>query len=186
MLSLNELKVGSIIKFEEKPFEVLWAEHTKVGRGGAILRTKIRNLTDGSTIDKTFKGNDKLEQIFLEQKPYQYLYCENHEFYFMHPESFEQIALSKNYVGDKSKFLREGTEVEIVFYENNPISLILPIKMEFEITYTEPGLRGDTKSSTALKSAQIDTGAEIKVPLFIEKGEKIIIDTRSGKYVERA
>lgn len=186
MLSLNEIKVGKIIKYNDNPFEVIWSEHSKQGRGGAILRTKIKNLTNGVIIEKTFKGNEKLESLDLDRKKFQYLYSEGDNYYFMDPISFEQIALNKSNVGDKKNYLLEETEVEIVFYENNPIALNLPIKMTFNITYTEPGVKGDTKSSSATKPAKIATGATILVPLFIENGEKIIVDTRYGKYVERA
>lgn len=186
MLSLNEIKTGTIIKFEDKPYQVQWVEHTKLGRGGAILRTKIKNLTNGVTLDKTFKGNERLEEADLERKKHQYLYAEDDSYHFMNPDNFEQITLEKENIGDKYKYLKEGTEAEILFYENMPIAINLPIKMSFKIVYTEPGLKGDTKSSTALKPAKIDTGAEIKVPLFITTDETIIVDTRTGKYVERA
>jgi len=186
MISLNEVKTDIIIKIDNKPFKIQWVEHTKLGRGGAILRTKIKNLINGTTIEKTFRGNDKIEKVYLERKKYQYLYSEENHYYFMDPESFEQITIEKEHIEDNCRYLREGTKTEILFYENNPIAINIPIKMTFKITYTEPGLRGDTKSSTALKPATLDTGAEIKVPLFIKTGDEIIIDTRSGKYVERA
>ncbi len=186
MLSLNEVKTGRVVKYNEKPYQVLWSEHTKVGRGGAILRSKIKDLTTGVIIDKTFKGNEKIEELELDKKKYQYLYAEENEYFFMDPISFEQISLNAEQVGDNKNYLFEGVVCEIIFYEGNPISLILPIKMTFEITYTEPGLKGDTKSSSSSKPAKIQTGATIQVPLFIENGEKIIVDTRTGKYIERA
>lgn len=186
MLSLNEIKTGTIIKYNDKPFEVQWVEHTKIGRGGAILRTKIKDLISGSIIEKTFKGNEKLDDAYLERKKHQYLYSEGDNFYFMNPENFEQITIEKTNIGENYKFLKEGTEAEILFFENMPIAINLPIKMNFKITYTEPGLRGDTKSSTSLKPAKIETGTEIQVPLFIKTDDIIIVDTRTGKYVERA
>lgn len=186
MLSLNEVKTGTIVKYQDKPYEVQWVEHSKLGRGGAILRSKIKNLEDGTIIDKTFKGNDKLEQIYLDRKKYQYLYVEGDSYFFMDPETFEQITIDKKNIGESYKYLKESAEVEILFNDNHPLAVNLPIKMTFEVTYTEPGLRGDTKSSTALKTAKIDSGYEIKVPLFIKTGDKIVVDTRDGKYVERA
>jgi len=186
MLSLNEIKTGTIIKFNDKPYEVQWVEHTKLGRGGAILRTKIKDLISGSIIEKTFKGNEKIEDAYLERKKHQYLYSEGNNFYFMNPENFEQITIEKANIGENSRYLKEGIKAEILFYENMPITINLPIKMNFKVTYTEPGLRGDTKSSTSLKPAKIDTGAEINVPLFIKTDDMITIDTRTGKYVERA
>jgi len=186
MLSLNEVKTGSVIKYNDKPYQVMWSEHSKVGRGGAILRSKIKDLISGVIIDKTFKGNEKLEALDLERKKYQYLYEENSELYFMDPVSFEQISLTKEQIGEKKNYLFEGMEIEIVFYENNPISIDLPIKIAYEIVYTEPGIKGDTKSSSSTKPAKISSGAIVQVPLFIENGEKIIVDTRNGKYIERA
>jgi len=186
MISLNEVKVGKIVKYDDKLFEVIWAQHSKVGRGGAILRSKIKNLLTGAIIDKTFKGNEKLEEVDLERKKYQYLYTEDNNYYFMDPVSFEQITLNEDQVGSKKDFLIEGTDLEIVFHDEKPLSLLMPIKMTFQITYTEPGIKGDTKSSTSLKSAQIQTGATVKVPLFINAGEKIVVDTRDSSYVERA
>lgn len=186
MLSLNEVKIGTIIEYNDKPYQVVWSEHSKQGRGGAILRTKIRNLIDQTIIEKTFRGNDKLEKLDLEKKEYQYLYQEDNNLYFMDPVNFDQITIDKNNLQDKSKFLSEGTSAEILFYNNNPIAIDLPIKMTFEIIYTEPGIKGDTKSSGSIKTAEINTGAIIKVPLFINKGDKIIVDTRTGQYIERA
>lgn len=186
MISLNEVKVGKIVKYDDKLYEVIWAQHSKVGRGGAILRSKIKNLLTGAIIDKTFKGNEKLEEVDLERKKYQYLYAEDGNYYFMDPVNFEQITLNEEQVGSKKDFLVESTDLEIVFHDEKPLSLIMPIKMTFQITYTEPGIKGDTKSSTSLKSAQIQTGATIKVPLFINSGEKVVVDTRDGSYVERA
>jgi len=185
MLSLNEVKTGKNILFNDKPYEVIWSEHSKVGRGGAILRSKIKDLTNGAIIDKTFKGNEKLEELSLERKKYQYLYSETNNFYFMDPLSFEQITLDSKHVGEKSNFLTEGLEVEILFYENNPLSISLPIKMTFEITYTEPGFKGNSKNAIT-KPAKISTGATLKVPIFVKTGDKIVIDTRTGSYVERA
>lgn len=186
MLSLNEVKVGTIVRYQDKPYEVQWVEHSKLGRGGAILRSKIKNLEDGTIIDKTFKGNDKLEQLFLDRKKYQYLYKEGDNYFFMDPDNFEQITIDEKNIGEKYKYLKEGVEVEIFFHENKPLAVNLPIKMTFKVEYTEPGLKGDTKSSTALKLAKIDTGYEIRVPLFIKNGDKIVVDTRDGKYVERS
>lgn len=186
MLNLNEIKTGMVIRFEDNPYLVMYSEHSKVGRGGAILRSKIKNLTNGVIIDKTFKGNEKLDEVDLERKKYQYLYAEGDNFYFMDPVSFEQITLGKDNVGDMKNYLAEGADIEIIFYEGNPLSLQLPIKMTFEVTYTEPGIKGDTKSSTANKPATINTGAKVLVPLFVNTGDKIIVDTRYGKYIERA
>jgi elongation factor P len=186
MLSLNEIKTGNVILYDDSPYLVLWSEHAKVGRGGAILRSKIKNLTNGVIIDKTFKGNERLESADLDRKDYQYLYTEGDNFYFMDPVTFEQITLNKENVGELKNYLAEGTKANIIFFDEKPLSLELPIKMTFEVTYTEPGIKGDTKSSTANKPATIQTGTKVLVPLFVNSGDKIVVDTRTGKYIERA
>lgn len=186
MLSLNEVKPGMVIEYDDHLYQVMRTEFSKQGRGGAILRSKIKDLESGSTIDKTFQGSEKIESVILDRKKYQYLYEDENGFNFMDPGSFEQITLSREDVGEMKDYLSEGIEVQINSYEGKPISLELPIKMDFEVTYTEPGLKGDTKSSTVLKPAKINTGAEIKVPTFIKTGDRITVDTRTGSYVSRA
>lgn len=185
MLSLNELKTGMVVEFNEKPHLVLWVEHSKKGRAGAVLRTRLNNLVSGATIEHTFKGNEKIERVELEKRKYQFLYFEDENYHFMHPQDFSQITISKLQLQGKEKFLQEGLEVEIVFYEEKPIDINLPIKMKFKVTYTEPGFKGNTQSSVS-KPAQIETGAEIKVPLFINTDDMVVVDTRTGEYVERA
>lgn len=174
-----------VVEFNDKPYQVLWVEHSKSGRAGAVLRTRLHDLISSATIEHTFKGNEKIERIELEKRKYQFLYSEEENCYFMHPENFNQITISQSQLLGKEKFLTEGAEVEIVFYNEKPIDINLPIKMKFKITYTEPGFRGNTQS-TVTKPAKIETGAEIKVPLFINTEDEVIIDTRTGDYVERA
>lgn len=186
MISLNEAKTGTIINYNDKLYQIVWSEHSKVGRGGAILRSRIKDLNTGAIIDKTFKGSERLDNVDLDRKKYQYLYSDDDNFYFMDPHNFEQISIDKEKVGELKKYLTEGADVDILLHDGTPLSLNLPIKMQFEITYTEPGVKGDTKSSTSLKPAQIQTGATVMVPLFIKQGEKIIVNTQTGQYVERA
>lgn len=185
MLSLNDVKTGMIIEFNEKPHRVLWVEHSKSGRAGAVLRSRLYNLIGNAIIEHTFKGNERIEPVELAKRKYQFLYYEDENYYFMDPADFSQISITKTQLVDKEKFLIEGANIEIVFYDEKPIDIFLPIKMKFKVIYTEPGFRGNTQS-TISKPAKIETGAQIKVPLFINTDDEIIVDTRSEEYVGRA
>jgi len=192
MFTINDLKIGTKIIYNNEPHVVIFAQHSKLGRGGGIMRTKLRNLISGTIIEKTFAGAEKLEEAELETKKAQYLYNDTINFYFMDSTDFEQFSLSKNQLQEATKFLKEGNEIDIIYlpageagFQDKPINVGLPIKIAFEVTYTEPGFRGNT-ASTATKPATIETGAQVQVPLFIKTGDKIVIDTRTGQYVERA
>lgn len=184
MYSINELKPGLVIEINKEPYLILEASHLKLGRGGAILQTKLKNLINNTILNKNFKGAEKIKKASIEQKKYQFLYREKDRYVFMEMENFEQIYLEENQLGKTKNFLREGAEYDIVFYENKPINIKLPIKMDFKVIKTEPATRGDTVSK-ATKKATIETGFTLSVPLFIQEGEIIKIDTRSGKYLER-
>jgi len=184
MLTINDLKIGTKIIFNDAPYEVVFAQHSKLGRGGGILRSKIKNLIDGSTIEHTFAGAEKVEPAELETKQAQYLYHDETAFYFMDAINFEQFSLSPKQLGTTSKFLKEGGQVDILYFDDEPINLSLPIKIKLKITYTEPGFKGNT-ASTVQKPATTETGAQINVPLFIKEGDEIVVDTRTGAYVER-
>lgn len=185
MLSINDLKIGSKIIFQGAPYEVIYTEHSKLGRGGGILRTKIRNLISGATQEKTFAGAEKLEPAELETRQAQFLYSDATNCYFMDQGTFEQFEITLNQVGEKIKFLKEGENVDILYFEGSAINISLPIKIKFKVTYTEPGFKGNT-ASTVQKPATIENGTKINVPLFIKEGNDIIVDTRTGQYVERA
>lgn len=185
MLSINDLKIGTKIIFNQEPHQVIYTEHSKLGRGGGILRTKIKNLISGATLEKTFAGAEKIQEAELETKKAQYLYKDAENFYFMDAKNFEQFSISSTQIGKMANFLKESAEIDILYFENKPINIQLPIKITLEITYTEPGFKGNT-ASTVLKPATLETGAQINVPLFIKDGDKIVIDTRTGAYVERA
>ncbi|MCL5406924.1 MAG: elongation factor P [Patescibacteria group bacterium] len=185
MFSINDLKIGTKIIFNSEPHQVIYTEHSKLGRGGGILRTKIKNLISGATLEKTFAGAEKIQEAELETKKAQYLYKDAENFYFMDAANFEQFSISLTQIGKMANFLKEGAEVDILYFQNKPINIQLPIKITLEITYTEPGFKGNT-ASTVLKPATLETGAQINVPLFIKDGDKIVIDTRTGAYVERA
>lgn len=185
MLTINDLKPGVRAIFNDQPHIVVAAEHSKQGRAGGILRNRLKNLITGAQFEHTFAGAEKLEEAELETKKAQFLYCNEATAYFMNPTNFEQFEIPLSQIGEVKKFLKESEEVELLYFGGNPINIQLPIKMKFSVTYTEPGFKGNT-TSNVLKPATIETGAEVKVPIFIKEGDVIIIDTRTGEYVERA
>jgi len=189
MLTINDLKVGIKFIFNNAPHAVVYSEHSKSGRSGAVLRTKMKNLISGATIEHTFAGAEKVEEADLKTQKAQFLYrdpsADGDKFNFMDPTTFEQFELPEHQISDAKKFLKDGEEVDILYFANEPINIQLPIKMVFAITYTEPGFKGNT-ATNVLKPATIETGAEVKVPIFIKEGDKIVVDTRTGEYVERA
>lgn len=185
MLNISDLKIGTKFLFNGAPYVVTYSEHSKQGRAGAVLRCKMKNLLTGGSMEHTFAGAEKVEEASLETKKAQFLYKDETNFYFMDPITFEQFELNKNQVGDSTNFLKDGEEVELLYFDGDPINIQLPIKMNFRVTYTEPGFKGNT-ATNVLKPATIETGAEVKVPIFIKEGDVIVVDTRSGEYVERA
>ena len=185
MISVNDLRKGRVIKIDGELYSVVDYAHHKPGKGKAYVKTKLKNLNKGSTIDKTFYANDNVEEVFVEKKNAQFLYKdESDEYIFMDLTSYEQDAVGVDVLGDSVKFLKEEMEMEIEVFEGRIINVILPSHVELEVTYTEPGLKGDT-SGTARKSAEVETGLTVNVPLFINNGDKLKIDTRTGEYIER-
>lgn len=183
MITTNDLKNGMTVFYDGVLYEVLYFQHVKPGKGGAFVRTKLKNLYTGAIIDKTFRAGEKIEQAILETKKMQYLYKDEH-YIFMDNQTFEQVEIDDIYIGDKKRFLVENLEVTVTFYKGKPISIELPITIETKVIRTEPGVKGDTVSNV-LKPAEIETGAKIQVPLFINEGDIIKIDTRTGQYVTR-
>lgn len=185
MISINEIKNGLFIKFEGELYVVVEAEPYKPGKGGALMRTKLRNLKTGAALDRTFRSADTIEDIYIEEKTYQYLYSGNGQYHFMDTETYEQISLPEHVIGDTKNFLKENTEVGVSVYDGKILNVKLPMSVKFKVIETEPGARGDTvKAGT--KSAKIETGATVQVPLFVNTGDTITIDTRTGKYSGRA
>lgn len=168
-----------------QPFVVVKYEHIKCGRGGATIKVKARNILTGAIIERSFASGGKVEEVELSTKYVQYLYKDTSLFYFMDPVSFEQLELSEEVVGEASKYLLEGSQGAVKIYNDRPIAFELPKSLVFKVTYTEPGFRGNTVTN-ALKPATIETGAQVMVPPFISAGESIKVDTRDGKYLERA
>lgn len=186
MATTADLRNGMCIEFNGKTFMVVEFQHVKPGKGPAFVRTKLKNLENGRTIDNTFTAGVSIEQVRIERRPYQYLYEDDMGCNFMHTETFEQIHIDKDLI-ENSDLMKEGQIVEVMFHteKDQVLSAELPAIVDMEVTYTEPGFKGDTASSNALKPATVETGAEIKVPLFISTGEKIRVDSRTREYYER-
>jgi elongation factor P len=184
MYDINDLKIGIVFEYEKEPYVVVESQHTKLGRGGAILRAKVKNLITGATLNKTFKSSDKFHPVTIERKKAQFLYSEGSVYFFMDQDNYEQISLDKSFIGNASNYLLEGEIYQLQIFKEKPISIELPIKMNFKVTEAEKGLKGDTASG-ATKPVRIETGLKVNVPLFIKKGDRIRIDTRDGSYVER-
>jgi len=185
MISVTELRAGRTFEIDGVPFEVVEYKHTKMGRGTASIKVKIRNLQSGAVIHKTFISGARVEPIDLETKLSQYLYQQGDKFYFMNPQTFEQFHLPESIMGGKERFLKEQQEVKILFWEEKPLGLELPLSLVFEVIETDPGIKGNSVNSS-YKPATLNNGLLTQVPLFINTGDKIKVDTRTGgTYVER-
>lgn len=186
MATTADFKNGLYFKYEGRPVSIIWFQHVKPGKGPAFVKTKLRNLENGKILDRTFTAGEKIETINVERRPYQYLYKDDMGYNFMHSETFEQISLQEDLV-ENADLMKEGQDVEMMFLadEERCLTCELPTYVELEVTYTEPAVKGDTASTNALKSATLETGAEIMVPLFINQGEKIRVNTEDRSYGER-
>lgn len=184
MVSTSEFRNGLVVLLDGELFTMVEFQHIKPGKGGAFVRTRLKNVKTGRVIDRTFRSGEKVEDIRLDKKAVQYLYKGDGEFVFMDTETYEQISVSKGIVGELAKFMKEGMEVEILFHGKESIGVELPIFVELEVVKTDPGVKGDTASGGA-KPAHLETGAVIQVPLFLGEGEIVKVDTRTGSYVER-
>lgn len=184
MISVNEIKNGMTIIVEGTLYIVQWFQHVKPGKGGAFVKTRLKNLKTGAVLDKTFRSNEEVEQAFLEQKEMEYLYHDGENYWFMDTSAFEQIPLSEDLIGEGIKFLKENTKVKVVYYEGKIVGVELPTFMELKVVQTEPGFKGDTVTG-GYKPATLETGAVVQVPLFIKVGDVLKIDTRTGEYIQR-
>lgn len=185
MLSITDLKTGTTLVYRHDPFQVLTHAHHKMGRGGAILRVRMRNLRTGTVLEETFKGSDTFEEAQLAKRKAQYLYVNQDQLIFMDQESYEQFEIERAIIGDQAGYLAESSEVEVLLFEDKPIGVALPIKVTLAVTETSPGFKGDT-AARSYKPATMETGASVQVPFFVKVGDRIVIDTRTGEYVERA
>ncbi|MBS7316521.1 MAG: elongation factor P [Clostridiaceae bacterium] len=185
MITAGDFRNGVTFEMDGQVCQVVEFQHVKPGKGAAFVRTKIKNVITGAVTERTFSPTDKFENAYVERREMQYLYADGDLYYFMDMESFEQIPIDSHVLGDSLKFVKEEMMVKILSYKGNVFAVEPPTFVELEITATEPGVRGDTATNT-MKPATLETGAEIKVPLFINVGDKIKIDTRVGEYLSRA
>ncbi len=184
MYSTAEFRNGLKILLDNTPYEIAYFQHVKPGKGGAFVRTKLKNLKNGSVLEKTFRAGEKVGIPDIEQVEMQYLYGDE-VYHFMNTQSFEQIEVDPKRLGDARLFLRENEKVSVMFFNGDVLRIELPPFIVLTITHCEPGLRGDTVSG-ATKPATLETGATVQVPLFVNQGDKVKVDTRTGEYVERA
>jgi elongation factor P len=180
----SDLRKGLKISIDGDPYIITDFQFSKPGKGQALYRCKLKNMISGNTMDRTYRSGDKFEKADLQEFPMQYLYNDGDGYHFMNTKTYEQVSLTNEQVGDASNFLKDNMEVSILFYQDMPISITLPNFVELVVTKSDPGVRGDTATG-ATKPATLETGHTIQVPLFIEEGELLKIDTRTGEYVER-
>jgi elongation factor P len=186
MIGTNQFRNGSHIDIDGTVFKIVEFQHVKPGKGGAFVRTKLRRASDGAVIDRTFRAGEKFRPVRTEARKMQFLYSDGAEAHFMDTESYEQMAVPQESVAEALRWTKPSSEVDVLFIDDEPSDVQLPSAVDLEVTETEPGLRGDTASGGGTKPATLETGASISVPLFIEVGERIRVDTRSGDYVSRA
>jgi elongation factor P len=184
MISTSDLKNGLTIKMDGQLFVVIEFQHVKPGKGGAFVKTKLRSLSTGNVLPKTFRSGDKLEDAFIEYKKLQFMYASGDEYHFMEEKTYEQFQLTSEQMGDVPHFLKENMTVNASFYENKLMTIEPPMFVELAVVEADPGLKGDTAKS-GTKAVKLETGYTIQVPLFVEAGNVLKIDTRTGAYVER-
>jgi elongation factor P len=182
--STSDFRKGLKVELDREPYVIVDFLHVKPGKGGAFVRTKLKSLVTGNVIDRTFRSGEKVDTPALDEKSVQYLYREGDQYQFMDNETYEQLTLSESQLGQNRYFMQENMEVKILFHDQRPIGVELPIFVELAIVKTEPGVKGDTASGGS-KPATLETGAVIQVPLFLNEGDVIKVDTRTGEYIER-
>ena len=184
MVSAGDFRNGLTIEFEGNVYQVIEFQHVKPGKGAAFVRTKLKNIKSGGVVEKTFRPTEKCPQARIDRKDMQYLYEDGDLYYFMDTESYDQVGLNADKVGDSLKFVKENEMVKVCSHNGNVFAIEPPLFVELTITDTEPGFKGDTATG-ASKPATVETGANVNVPLFVEQGDKIKIDTRTGEYLSR-
>lgn len=184
MITTTDFRNGLKLEVDGEPMEIIDYQHVKPGKGGAFVRTKMRNLKTGNVLERTFRSGEKFEEPQVEEKQMQYLYMQEGDFHFMDVHSYEQLFLSKDQLGDSWQFLKENMEVNILFCKGKPLGVSLPLFVELKIVETAPGIRGDTATG-GTKPATLESGAVVKVPFHIDQGTIIKVDTRTKAYVER-
>lgn len=181
MIGITSIKKGTKIIYDNEPFEVVYDQHSKTGRAGAVLRTKLKNLKTGSIINKTFQGSDKVEPLEVNNRKVQFLYSDKQTYYFMDNQSYEQFELDQEVIGDAVDFLKEGFEIDVFYFKDKPVNINLPIKMAFKVIESPPGIKGNTADGGS-KQVVIETGAKINTPLFIKTGDIILVNTETKEY----
>ncbi|MDR1663251.1 MAG: elongation factor P [Endomicrobium sp.] len=184
MISTSDFKNGLNILVDNSPYQIVWFQNHKPGKGGAVMRVKLKHLKKGGIIERTFKSGEKFETLSITRQKKQFLYKKGVNFNFMDVNTYEQVSVSQELLGDKVNYLKENLEIEAIYLENELIGIEVPIIIEMTITEAEPGIKGDSISNLT-KIAKLETGADIRVPLFIKKGDKIKVDTKTGEYTER-
>jgi elongation factor P len=184
VIGVGELRRGITIELDGQLYTVLEYEHIKMGRGSAQLRLKLRNLRTGVTIERTFQASQRFNRVRLDHHNVQFLYSDGDMYYFMDTETFDQLALNREQLGDAVNYLKEGMTLQLLTYEGQPVSVELPITVDLKVEYTEPGFKGDTATG-GTKPARLETGLTIQVPLFVNTGDIVRVDTRTGEYLER-
>lgn len=184
MISTNDIRPGMALQLSDGLFTIVEYQHVKPGKGKAFVRTKLKNVETGQVIDKTFRADENVDQAIIDRSDYQFLYRDDLGFHFMNLNDFGQIAISPGDVGDSDRFLIEGSTVSLAVFDGTPIGVELPASVEMEVTYAEPGAKGDTRTG-ATKMVTLETGLEVQVPLFVEQGDRLKIDTRTAEYLTR-
>ncbi len=184
MATSNDIKNGTVLRIDGQLWTILEFQHVKPGKGGAFVRTKMKNVLSGKVVDKTFNAGTKVETANVDRRDFQYLYMDGADYVFMDNDTYDQITIPAEVVSDAANYLLEGQNVMVASNDGNPLYIELPASVVLEITYTEPGLQGD-RSTGGTKPATLETGAEIQVPLFLEQGTKVKVDTRDGSYLGR-
>lgn len=185
MISAGDFRNGATFDMDGNVFQIIEFQHVKPGKGAAFVRTKIRNVISGAVTERTFNPSDKYPTAFIERKEMQYLYNDGGLYYFMDNETYENVPIGTDVLGDNFKFIKENMDVKVLSYKGSVFGVEPPFFVELQVTETDPGFKGDT-ATNATKPAKLETGAEIRVPLFIEEGDMIRVDTRTGEYMERA
>jgi len=186
MITTNQFKNGSHIDVEGTVFKILEFQHVKPGKGGAFVRTRLRRASDGAVIDRTFRAGEKFRPVRTEVRNMQFLYRDGADAHFMDAQTYEQVTIPEAAIADALRWLKEAESVDILYIDDQPADVQLPSAIDLQVTETEPGLRGDTASGGGTKPAVLETGTRVQVPLFVDVGDVVRVDTRSGEYVSRA
>lgn len=184
MVSTNDLKTGMVLEIDGQLWSVLFFQHHKPGKGQAVVRTKLRNVRTGSVLERTFRADEKVDQAILDKREMSYLYHDGHNWIFMDSQTYDQTTVEEEALGDAGRWLVENQDVVVSLYEGRPISVELPAAVELTVAHTDPGVKGD-RVSGATKRATLETGEVIQVPLFVETGHRVKVDTRTGEYLTR-